>query len=62
MQELARLTELKAKWQERIKADLKKNIEAEEEENRELRAQLEALRAEFLDSDTSDQLHFASRS
>jgi hypothetical protein len=52
MQELARLTELKAKRQERIKADLKKNIEAEEEENRELQAQVEALRVEFVDFDT----------
>ena len=54
MQELARLKELKAKRQERIRAELKKKIAAEEEENWEIQAQLEALRVECMDSDTSD--------
>jgi hypothetical protein len=51
---LARVKELKSKRQEDFRVKLKRKVEADQQKNRELKIQLEALMVEDSDGDISD--------
>ena len=51
---MARVKELKSKRQEEFRVKLKRKIEADQQKNRELKTQLEALMVDDSDGDISD--------
>lgn len=51
---MARVKELKSKRQEDFRVKLKRKVEADQQKNRELKIQLEALMVEDSDGDISD--------